>query len=95
MAGLGAIFGPLRLDSAKRARLFKEYVPWALRCGTNAKPLITVYWEERWEDDVEKMKAELGIVDPPQAVWSKALSEAAKAKKQKGALANQEKGVVM
>lgn len=83
MAGLGAVFGPLRLDATKRARLFREYVPWALRCGASAKPLIAVYWEERWEMKVEDMKRELGMWDPPEAVWSKKLSEAKKAKLRK------------
>jgi ubiquinone biosynthesis protein COQ4 len=90
MAGLGAVFGPLRLDAAKRARLFREYVPWALRCGANAKPLIAVYWEERWESNVDDMKKELGIWDPPTAIWGKTLSEAEKArKKRQSQVANQ------
>ena len=80
MTGLAAAFGPLRLDSAKRARLFREFVPWAIRCGSSARSLITVYWEKRWEQDVEELKAELGIWDPPKARWGKALSEAQKAK---------------
>ena len=80
MTGLAAAFGHLRLDSTKRSRLFREYVPWAIRCGTNAQCLISVYWEERWEQDVEELKNELGIWDPPKARWGKALSEAAKAK---------------
>ncbi|KAH7106244.1 ubiquinone biosynthesis protein COQ4, mitochondrial, partial [Auriculariales sp. MPI-PUGE-AT-0066] len=77
MAALGALFGPLRLNSEKRARLFGEYVPWALRCGASAKPLIAVYWEERWQQNLEDMKLELGIWDPPPPRWRKAKSKAA------------------
>jgi len=76
MAALSAAFGHLRLDSKKRSRLFSEYVPWAMKCGGSARSLITVYWEERWGQDVEEMKKELGIWDPPEARWSKPLSEA-------------------
>ena len=85
MAGISAAFGHLRLDWDKRNALFRDYVPWALRCGASAKPLIAVYWEERWEQDVEEMKREFGIWDPPSPDWSKvvALSEAKKAKKAK------------
>lgn len=83
MTLLAAAFGPLRLDSEKRSRLFNEYVPWALRCGGTAKSLITVYWEERWNQPVDELKKELGIWDPPGAVWSKPLTEAQKAKRQK------------
>ncbi|KAG8936076.1 Ubiquinone biosynthesis protein [Tulasnella sp. 418] len=83
VALISAVFGPLRLDSAKRARLFSEFVPWAMRCGRSAKPLINVYWEERWKQDVVELKKELGIWDPPEAHWSPPLTEAAKARKKK------------
>ena len=85
MAALGAVFGHFRLDSKKRARLFSEYVPWALKCGSSSRSLITVYWEERWGQNVEEMKEDLGIWDPPEARWSRPLSEAkaAAAKRQK------------
>lgn len=78
MTAISALFGPLRLTSAQRDRLFREYVPWALRCGASARPLITVFWEERWEQDMEDLKAELGIWDAPPAKWRKPLTEAAK-----------------
>ncbi|OCH89677.1 coenzyme Q biosynthesis Coq4 [Obba rivulosa] len=76
MAGFAAAFGHLRLSPQKRARLFQEFVPWAIKCGSSARSLITVYWEERWEQNVEEMKREFGIWDPPEARWSKPLSEA-------------------
>ena len=71
MTAISALFGPWRLDSRKRARLFSEYVPWALKCGGSARSLISVYWEERWDCNVEKMKDEFGIWDPPEARWGK------------------------
>ncbi|KAF9556036.1 Coq4-domain-containing protein [Agrocybe pediades] len=76
MTALSALFGPLRLTPQKRARLFSEYVPWALKCGGSAQSLITVYWEKRWSQNVEEMKKEFGIWDAPPARWSKPLSEA-------------------
>ncbi|GBE87949.1 Ubiquinone biosynthesis protein COQ4, mitochondrial [Sparassis crispa] len=76
VAGFSAAFGHLRLNPQKRARLFREFVPWAVKCGSTAQSLITVYWEKRWEQDVEEMKREFGIWDPPEARWSKPLSEA-------------------
>lgn len=85
MTLISGLFGPLRLDAAKRTRLFTEYVPWALRCGSNARPLITVYWEERWSQDVGEMKKEFGVWDPPPAVWPAPLTEAAKEKRRKAA----------
>jgi len=76
MTALAAMSSPLRLNASKRSRLFKEYVPWALRCGGAARSLITVYWEERWEQNIEDLKDELGIWDPPTATWAKPLKEA-------------------
>ena len=69
MAGFAAAFGHLRLTPAKRQRLFGEYVPWAVKCGSSARSMITVYWEQRWEQNVEDMKREFGIWDPPEAKW--------------------------
>ena len=76
MTAIAAVFGPLRLSAKKRERLFAEYVPWALRCGGSARSLITVYWEERWGQNLDEMKKEFGIWDPPEARWSKPLNEA-------------------
>jgi ubiquinone biosynthesis protein COQ4 len=76
MTAVAAVFGPLRLNEQRRTRLFAEYVPWALKCGGTAQSLITVYWEKRWEQNVEEMKREFGIWDPPEARWSKPLAEA-------------------
>lgn len=76
LAAISALFGPLRLTSKQRSRFVREYVPWAMRCGGSARSLITVYWEKRWEQDVGELKLELGIWDPPEARWSKPLSEA-------------------
>ncbi|PPQ92576.1 hypothetical protein CVT25_007268 [Psilocybe cyanescens] len=76
MTAISALFGPLRLTPQKRARLFSEYVPWSLKCGGSAQSLITIYWENRWSENIDDMKKEFGIWDPPEARWSKPLSEA-------------------
>ena len=69
----------VRLNAAKRARFFSEYLPWALRCGSAARSMITVYWEERWSQDLGELKKELGVWDPPPAKWRRPLSEAKEA----------------
>ncbi|TFK36679.1 ubiquinone biosynthesis protein COQ4, mitochondrial [Crucibulum laeve] len=93
MTAISAVFGPVRLTPQKRHRLISEYVPWALRCGGSAKSLITVYWEDRWGQNVEDIKKELGIVDPPEATWKRPLSEAkaAAAKRQRSAVFSTDK----
>lgn len=87
MTGLAALFGPLRLSTQKRQKLFSEAVPWAVKCGSSARSLITVYWEKRWEQDIEDMKKEFGIWDPPPARWSKPLSEAKEAAERRAQMA--------
>ena len=75
LAAISAIGGPLRLTDAQRTRLWDEFVPWALRCGGSARCLISVYWEERWTQDVEEMKREFGIWDPPEVRQTRPLKK--------------------
>lgn len=65
VAALSAVFGPLRLSSGRRGRLLRSYVPWALKCGSTAQSLISVQWESHWETDLDELRNELGIWDPP------------------------------
>ncbi|KZT56941.1 putative COQ4 protein, responsible for restoring ubiquinone biosynthesis, partial [Calocera cornea HHB12733] len=79
MAYFSALLGPLRVKGEQRLMLVRDYVPWAMRVAAECKPLISVYWEERWGQDMAEMKAELGVWDPPvQAKWGKRLTEADK-----------------
>ena len=48
MAGMAAAFGHLPHTHTKRQQLFRDFVPWAVRCGSASQSLITVYWEKRW-----------------------------------------------
>lgn len=65
VAFLSSVFGPLRLKSDRRRRLVSTYLPWALRSGANAKPLIGVRWEERWTMQIADLRKELGVLEPP------------------------------
>jgi ubiquinone biosynthesis protein COQ4 len=69
VAGLSAVFGPLRLSAPARRRLLKTYVPWAVRCGSAAQPLIGVYWENEWQTPIAELKNRLGIYEPPMS-WT-------------------------
>jgi ubiquinone biosynthesis protein COQ4 len=65
VAALSAFFGPLRLTSAGRRRIFSTYVPWALKCGSSADSLMAVYWEKEWATPIQDLKARMGISEPP------------------------------
>uniref|UniRef100_A0A8W7NZG9 Ubiquinone biosynthesis protein COQ4 homolog, mitochondrial n=1 Tax=Anopheles atroparvus TaxID=41427 RepID=A0A8W7NZG9_ANOAO len=57
----GAVFGAFRLRPKQRKSYLRQYLPWALRTGNRIKPLMTVYWEKRWEQDVDELRKELNI----------------------------------
>ncbi|KAI8320813.1 coenzyme Q biosynthesis Coq4 [Martensiomyces pterosporus] len=58
---IASLFGPLRLPPHEKERFFKSYLPWALQCGSVAKPIISAYWEELMERDVNEVRKEMGI----------------------------------
>lgn len=64
VAYLSSIAGPTRLTTQELA-LLPRMISWALDLGRKAKPLIGVYWEEKWELPFDQVRAELGMTDPP------------------------------
>lgn len=57
----GAVFGAIRLRPKQRQQYVKSYLPWALECGRKTKPFLPVYWEKRWEQDIDELRTELDI----------------------------------
>ena len=64
MTGL-SIFAAATMKPAERQRFWNIYLPWALKNGSRSKEVINVYWEEQLERDVDELRAELGIEQPP------------------------------
>ena len=64
MTGL-SLFAVTRMKPAERQRLWSTYLPWALSNGVKGKEIISVYWEEHLETDVNALRDELGIEAPP------------------------------
>ncbi|KAJ2158441.1 Ubiquinone biosynthesis protein, partial [Coemansia sp. RSA 552] len=58
---IASLFGPLRLPHHERQRFLSTYLPWALQCGDQAKPLISVYWEEMWDRSIDDVRREMGV----------------------------------
>ncbi|XP_030750897.1 ubiquinone biosynthesis protein COQ4 homolog, mitochondrial [Sitophilus oryzae] len=58
----GAIFGPLRLKTKHRHLYLNYYLPWAIRTGTDAKFLLNIYFEKRWEQKVQDFYREINLV---------------------------------
>lgn len=52
----------LYLFSDRHRQLYKQYyLPWAIEMGRAVKPLLPIFWEQRWEQDVMELRNELCI----------------------------------
>lgn len=79
MPGL-SMFAAATMKTQERRRFWSIYLPWALRNGSRSKEVINVFWEEQLERDVEDLRRELGIEQPPDL---RAIRKAAKAEKKR------------
>ena len=61
----GAIFGPARFHRNAQFVRFRKLRPWAISVGQNAKFLLNIYYEQRWEQDIDDLKYELRIEPKP------------------------------
>ncbi|KAF7717286.1 Ubiquinone biosynthesis protein coq4, mitochondrial [Penicillium ucsense] len=64
MTGL-SLFAFVRMKPAEKERFLTLHLPWAIRSGLKSEELINVYWEEVLEKDVDELRAELNIEQPP------------------------------
>lgn len=57
----GAMFGAMRLRPKQRELYKRYYLPWAVKNGREMKPLLPVFWENRWTQNINDLRAELNI----------------------------------
>jgi ubiquinone biosynthesis protein COQ4 len=57
----GGIFGAFRLRPKHRQLYRQYYLPWAIENGRSMKPAITIYWEKRWDQDIDEFRKELNV----------------------------------
>lgn len=60
-----AILGPVRLYPKQRELFKRHYLDWAIENARRSKPTLLVYFEERWEQDIDELRKELNILPPP------------------------------
>ena len=65
MCGLSALAGPMALTPAERAYLRTALVPWALRAGQKANPLLAVRIEDEFTTPLHELQARLRIEPAP------------------------------
>jgi ubiquinone biosynthesis protein COQ4 len=64
MTILASFVGPLRLNSAERNHLMHVFAPWAIECGSSAESLLNVMFEEKFEEDLTKLREKLNVYPP-------------------------------
>ncbi|KAG7314804.1 hypothetical protein KOW79_022107 [Hemibagrus wyckioides] len=65
MCIMGAVLGPLRLSKSHMQKLVQSLGPWALRNGSRARCLLSVFYERHWDQNLEELRKELNIEPPP------------------------------
>ncbi|XP_067834842.1 ubiquinone biosynthesis protein COQ4 homolog, mitochondrial [Heptranchias perlo] len=65
MCILGAVFGPLHLSARNVQVLTTDLIPWAVQCGRAAQCVMNFYYENRWEQNLESLREEIGILPCP------------------------------
>ncbi|XP_053341522.1 ubiquinone biosynthesis protein COQ4 homolog, mitochondrial [Clarias gariepinus] len=65
MCIMGSVLGPLRLSKSRMKKLVTSLGPWALRSGSRARCTMSIFYERRWEQNLEELRAELNIEPPP------------------------------
>ena len=65
MCYLSGAVGPLALPSHERVAVFRDYLPWARKCGTEAAFVMNIYYEERFEQGLAELRDEMRITLPP------------------------------
>ncbi|CAD0195575.1 unnamed protein product [Chrysodeixis includens] len=58
----GGIWGAGRLKPKHRQMYLKYYLPWAISTGNNAKFMQGIYYEKRWDQDIDDFHKEMNIV---------------------------------
>ncbi|MCI4394283.1 hypothetical protein PGIGA_G00167070 [Pangasianodon gigas] len=76
MCVMGAVLGPLRLSKSRMQKLVTSLGPWALRNGSRARCMLSVFYERRWDQNLEELREELNIEPPPLIVPTKSKQSA-------------------
>lgn len=58
---LGGLIGPLKLSNQERFEYLRKDLPWAIQCARKSKLLMNVYFEKRFEQDIDDLRRELRL----------------------------------
>lgn len=60
-----ALFGPIRLYPKQRELFKRHYLDWAIQNARQSKSTLLIYYEERWEQDLDDLRKEMNILPLP------------------------------
>lgn len=63
MCYLAGIFGPFNFTAQEKKKYLDTYLHWAVDAGMKSKFYINIYYEKRWNQDLDDLRKELNI--PP------------------------------
>ncbi|KAL2905372.1 Ubiquinone biosynthesis protein COQ4-like protein mitochondrial [Bienertia sinuspersici] len=65
MCLMSVIGGSARFNSKQGSLFLEHYLPWALRAGMNCTDLMCVYYERHFEEDLDVVRKNWGIIPAP------------------------------
>jgi ubiquinone biosynthesis protein COQ4 len=69
MTALSVLLGPLKLHPDEKRRLVGTFLPWAVRNASSADFMLNVYYEEHFDEPIERLRSRLGIMPAPFGDW--------------------------
>lgn len=63
MCYAAGVFGALKMTPKEKDQYLKTYLKWAVEAGKKSKFYLNIYYEKRWEQDLDDLRRELNI--PP------------------------------
>jgi len=61
---LGGLIGPIRLNQSDLAEYLTRDLAWAIKCGLESKFIMNVYFEKRFDQDIDDLRRELNVKLP-------------------------------
>lgn len=65
MTGAAVLAGQRKMTADQRLLLMRQYLPWAARAGAQSTDLVTLYYEEHLEENLEDLRDRWRIITAP------------------------------
>lgn len=65
MTGAAVLAGQRKMTSEQRAVLLRQHLPWAARAGSQCTDLLTLYYEEHLEENLDELRDRWRVITAP------------------------------